>query len=277
MRTLLFFKNKRKEKVFMSKTNFSQIVRSVRESVSRHSPEILTGLGIAGMITAGVLAVKETPKALRLIDAKKKEQSVDKLTVKDTVKTTWKCYISPVALAGVSTACLIGSSKVSSRRNAALATAYKISETALTEYREKVIETIGEKKERAIRESVAKDHIEMKPISSSEIYITGGGDTYFYDHTSDRYFTADLERIRRAVNNLNESMINGIDPYVSLNDFYDEIGLRYTLVGNEVGWNVSKWGSIKLDFHAQIADNGKPCLVLDFSQNPPRRDYDKLM
>lgn len=261
----------------MNKPNLSQFMRSVRASVTRHSPEILTGVGIAGMLTAGVLAVKETPKAMRLIEEKKKEQAVDKLTKLDTIKATWKCYISPVALASVSTACLIGSSKVSSRRNAALATAYKISETALTEYREKVVETIGEKKEQAIREAIAKDQVERHPASSSTVYITGSGETKFYDTSSGRYFTADLENVRRAVNDLNERMINGIDTYVSLNDFYCEVGLGYVLVGDEVGWNVSKWGLIKLDTHAQKDDKGNPCLVLDFSQNPPRRDYDKLM
>lgn len=261
----------------MNKVNFSQITRSIRESVTRRSPEILTGIGIAGMLTAGVLAVKETPKALRLIEAKKKEQNVDKLKTRDTVKAAWKCYIPSVVLAGLSTTCLIGSSRVNSKRNAALATAYKISETALTEYREKVVETIGEKKEQAIREAIAKDKVEDKPVTKSEVFIAGGGDTLFLDTTSDRYFTADLERIRRAINDLNERMINGFEPYVSLNDFYSEIGLKYTLVGDEVGWNVSKWGSIKMDPHAQIAENGRPCLVLDFSQNPPRRDYDKLV
>lgn len=261
----------------MNKPNFSQIVRSVRSSITKHSPEILTGVGIAGMITAGILAVKETPKALQLIEEKKKEQSVDKLTKLDTVKATWKCYVSPVALAGVSTVCLIGSSRVSSRRNAALATAYKISETALTEYREKVVETIGEKKEQAIRESIAKDQLNKHPATTKEIYITGSGETRFYDPSSGRYFTADLENMRRAVNDLNERMINSIDSYVSLNDFYEEIGLGYVLVGDEVGWNVSKWGLIKLDTHAQKDDKGNPCLVLDFSQNPPRREYDKFM
>ena len=158
-----------------------------------------------------------------------------------------------------------------------LATAYSLSETALKEYQEKVVATIGEKKEKGIREAIAKDRVDRNPMSTKEIIVTGSGETYFYDSTSDRYFMADIEQIRRIVNDLNERMLNGMDSHVSLNDFYAEVGLRFTLVGDEVGWNVSKWGQIKLDFHAQIADNGKPCLVLDFSQNPPRRDYDKYI
>ena len=49
------------------------LVKSIGRSISNHSPEILTGLGIAGMITTTVMAVKATPKALSLIEHKKEE------------------------------------------------------------------------------------------------------------------------------------------------------------------------------------------------------------
>lgn len=39
--------------------------------MKKHSPEILTGIGIAGMITTTVMAVRATPKALILIEEKK--------------------------------------------------------------------------------------------------------------------------------------------------------------------------------------------------------------
>lgn len=259
----------------MHKTKLAKLTNSIRLSMAEHSPEILTAIGITGMITTTVLAVKATPKALRKIEAKKRKEHTGKLSVKDTVKVTWKCYV-PATVTGVfSTACLIGANTANARRNAALATAYKLSETAFTEYREKVVDTIGEKKEQAIRESIAKDKIDKQPVSKADVFITNGGETLFYDPTSDRYFKGDLEQIRRVVNNLNERMINGMDFSVSLNEFYSEIGLRYTMVGDELGWNVSKWGQIKIDFHAQVADNGQPCLVLDF-RNPPKRDYDRL-
>lgn len=256
----------------MNKLNWSQIVRSARMTIVKHSPEILTGLGITGMIGATVLAVRATPKALILIDEKKKEKEVDKLTPAETFKTTWKCYIPAAVTTVVSAACLIGASSVNLKRNAALATAYTLSESALKEYQDKVVETIGEKKERAIREDIAKDKLEQHPVSKTEVFMTGGGETLFYDPTSDRYFKSDLEKVRRIINDLNESMINGCEFYISLNEFYSELGLRYTMVGDELGWNVSKWGQIKIDFAAQVAENGQPCLVLDY-RNPPKRDF----
>ena len=57
------------------KFNVSSIVKNTKTALKKHSPEILTGIGIAGMITAAVMAVKATPKALTLIEEKKEEQN----------------------------------------------------------------------------------------------------------------------------------------------------------------------------------------------------------
>lgn len=256
----------------MNKPNFSQVARSLKTSISKHSPEILTGIGIAGLITAGVLAVKETPKALRLIEEKKKEQHVEKLKPVETVQAAWKCYIPAVATATVSTACLIGASRVSSKRNAALATAYTLSEAALREYKEKVIETIGEKKEQNIREAIAKDRIENNPVSKQTVIITDKGNTLCYDLWSDRYFRSDIETIKRIVNDLNRRMRN--ENYISLNEFYGEIGLKPTEPGNLMGWNIDR-GYLDIHFSSHLTESGDPCLAIEFYV-APQYDYDKL-
>jgi len=256
----------------MNKPNFSNIVRSVRTSVSKHSPEILTGIGISGMIAAGVLAVRGTPKALRLIEEKKKEKNVDKLTVGETVKTAWKCYVPAVATAGASAACIIGASRVNLKRNAALAAAYKISETALTEYRAKVIETIGEKKEQSVREAIAKDKIDKSPVENKTIIVTDKGNTLCYDIWSDRYFRSDIESIKRIVNDLNRRMRS--ENYISLNEFYSEIGLNSTDPGDHIGWNIDR-GYIDIHFTSHLTGAGEPCLAIEF-YTAPQYDFDKL-
>ena len=76
----------------MNKESVTKALRQVKTVLSDHSPEILTGIGIAGMITTTVLAVKATPKALMLIEDAKEEKK-DKLTVTETVKAAWKPYI----------------------------------------------------------------------------------------------------------------------------------------------------------------------------------------
>ena len=146
----------------MTKQTIIEALKSAQKSMKKHSPEILTGIGIAGMIATTVSAVRATPKALQLIDAREN---------KEIVATTWKCYV-PAAVTGVlSTACLVGASSANLRRNTALATAYSISETALKEYKEKAVEVVGEKKEQAIRDAVAKETLTKHPLGEREVII----------------------------------------------------------------------------------------------------------
>lgn len=108
----------------MPKQSLASIAKSVRTAMKKHSPEILTGIGIAGMITTTVMAVKATPKALILLEEKKDELDTDRLEPKDIIKTAWPCYIPAAVVGAISVFCLIGASSTNLRRNAALATAY---------------------------------------------------------------------------------------------------------------------------------------------------------
>lgn len=246
---------------------------SLKTAIKKHSPEILTGIGITGMITTTVMAVRATPKALILIEERKEEIGAEKLEAMDMVKTTWACYI-PAAITGtLSVACLIGASSVNARRNAALATAYTLSESALKDYQGKVIEMFGEKKNEAVKDAVAKDKVEKNPVVTREVIITEKGNTLCYDAISGRYFKSDIEKIKKAACELNRQMLD--DMYVSLNDFYYEIGLDSVKLGDELGWNVDS-GYIDLSFSSQLASDGTPCLVIDYSV-APRYDYRNLL
>lgn len=256
----------------MSKPSMARFLKRMEETLAKHSPEILTGIGISGMITTTVLAVKATPKALALLEDARYEKG-SALKPVEKVKIAWKPYVPAVVTATASIACLVGANSVHTRRTTALAAAYQLSETALAEYREKVVETLGEKKERAVRETISQERVEKQPVSKSEVYITNTGDTLFMDPLSKRYFKSDIELIRRAENNLNKQMLQDITGYVSLNDFYSELGLDYTDVGFDLGWNVDKL--IDLDFHATQADDGRPCLAIDYHV-PPRYKFDCL-
>ena len=257
----------------MSKSKMAQLMRVAKTSITKHSPEILTGIGIAGMITTTVLAVKATPKAIRLIEEAKEEKGED-LTKAGTVKSCWKAYLPAAATCIASTACLIGASSVSIRRNAMLATAYKLSETAFSEYKEKVVETIGDEKEKIVREKVSEERIKKNPITKNEVIMTDYGDTQFYETLSGRYFKSDIEQIKKVVNYLNKDMLQDMFGTISLNEFYDELELERIDLGDELGWRVDK-GLIEIDFTSKIADNGKPCIVLDYI-NAPHYGFNKF-
>ena len=82
----------------------TNLLVNTRNYLTKHSPEILTGVGIAGLLSTTVLAVKATPKALKLIDKEIKRQNdesmkeavrknaetcayIDKLKTIDIIKT----------------------------------------------------------------------------------------------------------------------------------------------------------------------------------------------
>ena len=257
----------------MSKQNAARVIHALKETFEKRTPEILTGIGIAGMITTTIFAVKATPKAALLIDDRKNELEIEKLPAIEVIKTAWKCYIPAAVTCSFSIACLIGASSANLRRNAALATAYKLSETALAEYRDAVVETIGEKKEQTVRDKVAEERLKKNPVSKSEVIVTGNGTTLCYDPVGNSYFKSNIQQIENAKNKLNARMLN--ENYVSLNDFYDELGIGPTKLGEDLGWDIYKDGLIDIAFSSQLAEDGTPCLVMDYSV-APRYEYYKV-
>ena len=252
----------------MSK-NIGSIFSAIKSGLMKNSPEILTGIGIAGMITSTVLAVKATPKAMKLIDEKKKELKTEKIPVGEIVKTTWKCWIGPAGTSVLGVVCIISGCAVNHKRNAALVAAYSLSESTFKSYQDKVVEQIGEKKEQVIRETVAKEKIDKVPIKESEVIITGNGDVLCYDSLSGRYFKSCMEDIRKAENNLNRRMRD--ENCISLNEFYCEIGLREIAIGDVLVWDIDS-GYIDIDPSTQLAENNKPCIVLNY-RNMPKYYY----
>ena len=255
----------------MSKNGFTKFVKSVSRSVKKHQPEILTGIGIAGMITTTIMAVRATPKALDLMAEVKESHANDtdkKAFAKDVITKVAPVYIPSAIVGGLSVSCIIGASAINAKRNAALATAYAISESALKTYQEKVIETVGEKKEQTIREAVAKDTIEKNPMGNKEIFLVGSGEVRCIDAISGRRFMSSVQKIKDVENELNRRILT--EMYISLNDLYDELGLSHTPIGDDLGWNID-WldrDMIKLASDTTLDEDGTPCLVLDYRITP---------
>lgn len=274
----------------MNKGSFTKFIKDAQKAIVKRSPEILTGLGVAGLVTTTVLAVKATPKALRLIEmaedhgigitSKNGDPDWERrpLTKLETVKVAWKPYIPAAVTGAVSIACIIGASSVHARRNAALATAYQLSTTALSEYKEKVVETIGEEKEKVIREKIAQDKIDKNPVKESiekETVVIGSGEVLFLEPVSMQCFKSDIESVRKILNDINFRLTTGMEEYISLSEFYDEIGLPHTSISDDIGWNLGRDGQLEADFLAAKTTDGRPCLMLDYMVKP-RYDYYRL-
>lgn len=249
----------------MKKIDISGLISTAKKQLIEHSPEILTGVGIAGMILCTVTAVKVTPKAIKLLEEEKQALKKDTLTPVETVQTVWQCYLVP-ALSGISGAvCIIFAAKERNKRSAAFAAAYTISETAFKEYKGKVLEKFGEKKEKEVHDEIARDRIIANPPNESEIIFTGDGDTLCYDALTGRYFKSNIDKLKKIENILNLRLREEV--YLSLNEFYYEIGLPSVEIGDDLGWCIDD-GYISMKFSAQLTDKDIPCIVISTDVTP---------
>lgn len=258
----------------MSNNNLKHGIKVLGEAVRKNSPSILTGVSVAGLVATTVMAVKVTPKAMRILEEKEiidpygnLNEPLTKSTVKHVVKATWRLYVPAASMGLFTIACIVGANSVHLRRNAALVSVYSLTEATLKEYQAKVVETIGEKKEQQVRDNVAADKVKNNPLGTKEVIITGSGETLCYDVISGRYFKSDIEKLRKIQNDLNHNLIS--DMWMELNELYDAIGLPHIALGNELGWNVDKM--LDFNFSSTLADNGTPCLVLDHEVYPSAR------
>lgn len=247
--------------------NFKDKLDSLGNAFKKHSPEICIGAGIGGLIFSIVVAIKVTPKALDLINKKKEELNTDKLSKAEEFKASWKCYIPVVSVAAVSSFLIIAGTKENLKRNAALSAAYAISESALLDYRNKVRETIGERKEQDIRDSIAEDKLKSNPVNN-EVIIVERGNTLCYDVISGRYFKFDIDKLRKVENEINRRLRD--EMFISLNDFYYELGLPSIKIGDKLGWSIEK-GYLSLELTSKLATDNTPCLVISYEVGP---EYD---
>lgn len=272
--------------------NFKSVMKIITAFAKQHSPELLVGLGIAGMTTTTVLAVRATPKAVEKIHvaiADKNEKLFDdavarqedkytpitKLKSGDVIKLCWKDYLPAAATGIASIVCIVGGTNITLRRNAALVTACKLSEITikdLQEYKNKVVETIGETKNEEIEAKVAQDHVDKASINMDSTIISGNGPILYFDKIGGQWFKSDKETIREAINRLNHTMND--DMYVSLNDFYDEMNMPHTVAGDRLGWN-RDYGLIEPKFSSHLTPGGVPVVVLS-TRLEPRVDYGSL-
>jgi hypothetical protein len=259
-------------------SGIADLAKNAGSFLSNNSPVILTGIGAAGVLTTAFLTGKATFKAAEILRAEEDDGIVwkDGLEgVKQKAKIIWPEYVPAALVAGASIGCVIGATAIGGRRQAALVSAYTITQTAFKEYKDKVIEQIGAVKEQKVQDELASDRVERHTPDSKEIVFTGLGEILCYESFSGRYFKSDIESIRRAQNNINELIING-EGSASLNDWFSEIFLPHIKAGEEVGWNLDNL--IEVVFTTKMAEPydgqpAQPCCVIDYRKYPVAKFY----
>lgn len=248
----------------------NEFFKSLGNGMKAKKSTILTAVGITGMIFGTVLAVKATPKAM---EAKKEaeEKKGSKLTVIETVKVCGKYYIWSGIATVVGSACIIKSDVDNAVEKGTLTSALVMAEAARTKFEEKTVELIGEKKTQAIRDEVNKDIMKENPVQTNTVIITSKGNTLIMDSISKQYFRADIDFIKKQVPEFNLYLTNWRrgDGKLGINAWYDMINIDHLGgdLGDDWGWDSDK-DYFDITFTAGIADNGEPCLIMDYPNRP---------
>ena len=222
----------------------------------KNSPTILTALAVAGLATTVFLAMDARLKAEELLEEERYERGrayerqtdpdnivpLTPVSNLDALKLTWKFYVPAAVMASVTVSCIIGANAINLRRNAVLGALYSIADTGLKEYKAKVLDTMGKNKAEAITGAIAQDKLNANPVDKTTVIVTPNGTTLCFDSLSGRYFESSMETIRKLQNDFNYSMF-GEGP-MSLNEWYQELGLEGTKLGDEMGWSM-EWGQLE--------------------------------
>ena len=256
--------------------NIHKLASKAEKIVTDNSPLILTSLGVAGTITTAVLTGKASFKAAELIHDNTLEKKANTppgertfITYKENVQLTWTLYIPAVATGVMTISTIVLANQIGTRRTAAMAAAYTITDRAFTEYKEKVVEKIGENKEREVRDEIAQDRVNRGSGSQEIVVITDTNKVMCHDAYSNQFFMSDMETIRKAENTINQQILHS--DYATVSDLYSYIdadGLEPTSISGDMGWNTDKF--LEISYSTTMYKDKTPCISIDFATVPVR-------
>lgn len=235
-----------------------------------HSPAILFGVGVAGVVGTVVLSSRATLKLedvlettnenLETVKTIQHEKYSDDDRTKDkavvytrAVVEIGKLYAPAFALGVFSIGCLTGSHHILTKRNAALGAAYAGLDKAFREYRGRVIEEVGADRESRIwqpTETIDVVNEEGKKVKA-KVSTEVGGSPYkvLFDETNQNWQrAAEYNQIFiQAQQNYANDLLRA-KGHVFLNDVHDMLGLPRTKAGQIVGWVADGEGDNYIDF-----------------------------
>jgi len=249
------------------KLKLSILAKQAKTAIAKNSPALLTALGVTGTLTVAYLTGKASFRAAEILAQETAQREADgdlAMDNWDKAELVWREFIPAAGIAAMTVAAIVGANHISTKRVAAFASAYSVAEKGFAQYKDKVLEKVGPKKEAEIRDEVARQQLIDHPLSNSPIAVTGKGDHLCLDTHSGRYFQGDIEKVRSAVNDINFQVIN--QDWASLSDYWILVGLDPTKGSDDLGWTTDK----KLEAHytSELTKEGTPCMVVTFVNAP---------
>lgn len=254
---------------------FDKVLYNTKLFVKRNSSTILCCAAAAGVVATTVVAVKSTPKAMRLIQ-EQEEAKGEKLTKLETIKVAGPTYV-PSILFGVSTiACIFGANAIDKKQQASLVSLYSLLDSSYKSYKNNVKETFGEDADNKIAQTIANKHY-GKVIDANDNYdgnAPSEGPTnteIFMDFCTFGFFYSTMEDVKNAEKFINDILRMRGDVY--LNEYKTALGLESTKIDYEMGWsrqllNENGFDEIIFTTEKVKLDNGKDCYVLSVPVDP---------
>ena len=245
------------------------MIKNVEKAVRNNSTTILTAIGVSGTISTAYLAGRasfEAANKIMMFEIEGGVQPDSKERIKERLGLVWKLYIPATASGVITITCIVGATRIGNRKAAALTAAYSLSEKAFVEYREKVIEKLGERKEQTVRDEIAQAKVDRsEPPCTRDVVLVGPGNVLCFEGYTGRYFMSDMESLRKAQNDINAKLMR--DDTASLSDFFYIIGLPYTSFSSHVGWNSNKL--MELRFSTVMSEDQRPCISFEYNYINP--------
>lgn len=247
--------------------NLSILGNTLRRGTKEHLPVIMSVAAGVGTIATSILVGKASFQACDAIRAREEHMPPSihsKERLMERTKLVWKFYI-PAAISASSTiAFIVGANRAEFKKTLAAQTAFAVSERVYSEYRDKVIEEYGERKDQAIRDKIVDEHVK-KTAPGPDILVAGTGNVLCCELYTGRYFMSDMETLRKSENELNARLL--AHDYATFDDFYDMIGLTRTTNSGNLGWRSTKL--MKLEFSTSLTEDGRPCLAFEYNYAEP--------
>lgn len=238
------------------------------EKLKNASPTLLSFLAAGGVVATAVSAFKAAPE----LEKRKKEAKEEHMT-----NTEAALYLAPVyaPTAGFATGtvlCVLAANGMNRDRIVGLTGAYALLETSYREYRDKVRDIWDSDKfdaDKTIMTKINEDHMKENPPEAQE---TENETPLWYDIYGDRYFHATHEQVKDAEYHLNRNFV--LRGYVTLNEFYEFLGLEELDEVKHLGWGESVgfefYGYQWIDFKHVLTtmDDGLECNIIYYPFEP---------
>lgn len=243
--------------------------------LKKHSPAILVGVGVVGVVASTVMACKATTKVNDILNETKEEvgkihdcmentELVEsgRYTEQDSKKDLAivytktglklaKLYGPSVVVGGLAIGSILASHHILNQRNVSIAAAYAVVDNSFKDYRKRVVERFGEKVDKELKYNIKAKQVEVEEVDENgntrttveTVDVADLNPNQYSDYA--RFFDeyspywekdAELNHMFLKMRQCEANDKLKMQGHLFLNEVYDMLGIPRTKAGAIVGW-----------------------------------------